>query len=212
MDQPLWSAIGNSHSCDDHKPIFDGKANQDVLPSRRMDMRSSIEGLLVAVGLLIVGQPAEAQGPGGYPGQKPGAVGTFANPVMNPYMNPYAAGMMPNNPDYLLYMLTMNQMNGGIGSGVISGSRAVTGQSLGAQGQAPGSTNQRPGQSSMMRNSPMTRNQSRTNNGRAPALMPLATTVPGAGAADYFNRGFSANTGAGRYYNRTGGRFQNNGR
>ncbi len=175
-------------------------------------MRSLIRMSVVAAACLVSGQFALAQGLGRYQGQKPGAVQMFSNPGMNPYMNPYAAGMMPNNPDFLLYMNSANQMNGGFGTGVMSGTRAAPGQQLGTNGQALGTTIKTPGQAPMGRNTPAKAGQAKAKNGRPAALMPLASSVPGSGAAGFFGRGFDSTGGAGRFYNRTSGRFQNNGR
>jgi hypothetical protein len=173
-------------------------------------MRTLIRGTGILACLLFATGAARAQ----YQGQQAGAVQLFGNAGMNPYMNPYAAGLMPNNPDFLLYMYSANQANGGFGTGVMSGTRPGPGQQMGANGRM-GSSNQ----TGKAGNGPMTPKaqggkaaQSRTRGGRQPALMPMASAVPGSGAAGFFGRGFDSTGGAGRFYNRTSARFNNNGR
>jgi hypothetical protein len=139
---------------------------------------------------------------------KPIVEQVFGNPALNPYMNPYAANVMPNNPDFLLYMQAANQANGGIGSGVISGTRPGPGLPAGSQPQSKANQGQ-----GLVGRTPYSGQQPHLQKGAKAALMPMATTVPGAGAAGFFNGGFaSTNKGAGKFYNRSGGRFQNNGR
>ena len=172
-------------------------------------MKTLIRAIGVMGCVLVTAGAVRAQGPGGYQGQQPGAVQLFSNPSMNPYMNPYAAGMMPNNPDFLLYMYANNQANGGFGTGVMSGTRPGQGQQMGSNGQMLGPVNKN---ASMSRNAVNKGSQTRGKGGPKPALMPLATSVPGSGAAGYFARSFDPTGGAGKFYNRTSGRFQNNGR
>ncbi|MDR3636711.1 MAG: hypothetical protein P4L84_23105 [Isosphaeraceae bacterium] len=89
-----------------------------------------------AVGLaLFAGVPglAQAQVPSGAGNVQAGTYGAsggmaanpYANPYLNPFLNPYMMQTQPNvgPQNMLLFMMAAQQMNGGIGSGQISGSR-----------------------------------------------------------------------------------------
>jgi hypothetical protein len=153
---------------------------------------------------------AQAQGPGtatsgasqSEQGLSTALYGQAAPTPFTPYLNPYLMQMSPGNPDYLTYMYLNNQRNGGIGSGVISGTRP-------APGVPAGST--RPGQvaapaqgataSPMARNTPYA--ASRPSVGQNRVTLPLLPPGPGANSGGYFMRGPSGQQGAARYFNRT---------
>ena len=178
-------------------------------------------GAVVVVGILLGGRGAVAQmgntpgstatsgGQAGSPSTMPMAVQMYGNPMMNPYLNPYAATQLRGtSPDAALYFYSANQMNGGIGTGVISGTRSAPGV---AAGSTPSGMTKPPGLSKPTNasNRPM---GSRPVVLRPAAEMPMATAVPGASAAKYFGRSNRTGEGAAAYYNRSQSRFQNNGR
>ncbi len=168
-----------------------------------------------AIGALVLAASSTAQAQ--YQGQKPAAVTMYGNAAMNPYlnpMNPYAMGVMPNSPDFLLYMYAGNQANGGLGSGVISGTRPAPGANAGSQlpQQQMGTMNPYAAQQAMNRRGLTPKSSNASPRGSKPALMPVASAIPGSGAAHYFNGAVNGANGAARYYNRPTGRFQNNGR
>ena len=130
----------------------------------------------------------------------------LANPYMNPYMNPYLNPMATQQPmtgrDAALYMYMANSARGGLGSGVISGTRPMPGNAMAvaapAQGRGAKANN-------AMQNKP-------AQNGRRPvAEMPDSVSAPGAGASRFFNPGPVNTGGAGRYYNRRNTYFNSNG-
>jgi hypothetical protein len=105
------------------------------------------------------------------------------NPYLNPYLNPYI------NP-----LATQKPMSAGNAALFLYSAQAANG-GMGA------------GRLSGTRPLPTTAQaQAR------PAQMPDSASVPGAGAARYFNPGPVNVNGAGRYYNRRNRYFQNNGR
>ena len=61
--------------------------------------------------------------------------GGAAPTPFTPYLNPYLMQMSPGNPDYLTYMYLANQRNGGIGTGVISGTRLRVAPASGRAGR-----------------------------------------------------------------------------
>lgn len=142
----------------------------------------------------------------GYQPQQPLAVQMYGSGMMNPYMNPYIMGSQGNS-DFLLYMYAKNQQAGGIGSGVISGTRPAPGVPAGSTPAAG-----RPAAAP----SPFSRNNSPGANPAPPkttALMPSNVMSPAANTGGYYQRGPAATRGAGRYFNRTQpARAQNNGR
>jgi hypothetical protein len=169
--------------------------------------------LATCAGLLSLTSGSLAQGPGasgstsGLVPQQPLGVqmyGTMGG--MNPYLNPYMMGSQGNS-DYLLYMYAKNQQAGGIGSGVISGTRPAPGVPAGSA--MPGT---RAG------SSPSTFSRNPTPGAkpapaRTTALLPSSAMSPVGNTGGYFQRGPGGNQAAARYYNRTQpARVQNNGR
>jgi hypothetical protein len=140
------------------------------------------------------GQPASF-------GQQPGGTPLFANPMLNPYLNPYASQFAGNNNDFLLYLYAANQANGGIGTGVISGTRPAPGRPAGSlpPGQNPGLLQRGAGQPSPFRN---TSNRPLRPGEYPAATMPRSASRPGSAAGNYFYRGMQSNDGAGRYFDR----------
>ena len=136
----------------------------------------------------------------------------MANPYMNPYMNPYLNPMATQQPmtgrDAAVYMYMANSARGGLGSGVISGTRPLPGNATAlnaAQPKGRGAKNPNNNLNNAMRNVP-------TQNGRrSVAEMPDSASAPGAGASRFFNPGPVNNGGAGRYYNRRNTYFNSNG-
>jgi hypothetical protein len=126
----------------------------------------------------------------------------YGSAPLNPYLNPYLMGMSPGNPDYLTYAYLANQRNGGIGSGVISGTRPAPGAPAGSSpgGQAGSAPNAGP--STASRNASST---SRPATEQNRVTFPMSTaSVPGANTGGYFQRGpGAAGRGAMRYYSRT---------
>ena len=183
-------------------------------------MRSSRGSWAVAVVFALSCGPAMAQTgifggtgtPSGGQSQVPLPVQMYGNPLLNPYLNPYAATQLRGtSPDAALYFYSASQMNGGIGSGVISGTRVAPGVPAGSvpqgrsQGQTGAPTTAKPPR-------PTDRPMGDRRAARPAAEMPMSTAVPGASAARYFNRGPQPSEGAATYYNRNQSRFQNNGR
>jgi len=104
------------------------------------------------------------------------------NPYLNPYINPYI------NPG-----ASQQPMSAGNAALFLYSAQAANG-GLGSgrlSGSQPGPTAARPARA---------------------AEMPDSSSVPGAGAARYFNPGPVNAGGGGRYYNRRGRYFQSNGR
>jgi hypothetical protein len=98
----------------------------------------------------------------------------YANPYLNPFINPYMTQTNVGARNTLLYMMAAQQMNGGLGSGQLSGSR--------------------PAASASARKAPAA----------APAKepSPRAPGVPGGRTARYFNRSYAEGGGLTRYYGR----------
>lgn len=191
-------------------------------------MRSTIRAWAWAAAstTLLYGSGADAQS-GGYPGgfgpgpgtqaggyrpQGASAIPAYGNPAVNPYLNPYAATQLQGtSPDVAMYYFAANQMNGGIGSGVISGTRPAPGMPAGSASPRTGQGRSREKAGTSTRNTPFTGREAPAT-ARAVAEMPLATSVPGASASPFFNRGFQSGSGAAKYYNRSQTHFGNNGR
>lgn len=151
--------------------------------------------------------PAVAQ-VGSPNGANPPSVGAmmanpYLNPYLNPYMNPAAAQRPMSGRDAAMYLYMANQANGGLGAGQISGVRPAPGAMRPGQvpaGQPAGRAQPRAGAATAK------------GRGRMPvAEMPDSAAVPGAGAARFFNPGPARTNGAGRYFARPNGYFNNNG-
>lgn len=162
--------------------------------------------LALAAGLSAAVAEARAQGPGprvgtsaadqSEQGLSSALYGGAAPTPLTPYLNPYLIGMSPGNQDYLTYMYLANQRAGGIGSGVISGTRPAPGVAAGTTRAAAPS----PGPSPAARNAPYT---SRPSVGQNRVTMPLVPPGPGSNSGGYFVRGPNATQGAARFFNRT---------
>jgi hypothetical protein len=146
----------------------------------------------LGLGLLVSGRAAHAQ-LGGAPfpttggvasASSTGTTGLNANPFMNPYMNPFMnpymtqSQMPPGNA--ALYFIAAQQMNGGIGSGRLSGVRPGPA----APGMAPGSIGK-----------------------KAEEARQGGANVPGAGAARYFNRTYPTTLSTISQYHRPAKQF-----
>jgi hypothetical protein len=174
-----------------------------------MDMTSRYPFLIpmvLATSVLSIPGRASAQvaNRGGFPtafGQQPGSTPLFASPMVNPYLNPYASQFAGNNSDFLLYMYAANQANGGIGTGVISGTRPAPGMPAGSlpPGQNPGLLQRGAAQPSPFRD---TSTRGLRPGERQAATMPRSASRPGSAAGNYFFRGMQSNDGAGRYFDR----------
>ena len=159
-------------------------------------------------GLLAVAPAAMAQSPPGaggavqaQQGLSNALYGGAAPTPFTPYLNPYLMQMSPGNQDYLTYMYLANQRAGGIGSGVISGTRPAPGAPAGPAPRGGAATDGRtPAPSSAARNSPYPQPPPGERNR---VTMPLLAPGPGANSGGYFMRGPGANQGASRYFNRT---------
>jgi hypothetical protein len=162
-------------------------------------------GALLALGAGLLGLASDALGqqPGtsgstsGLTPQQPMAVQMYgAMGGMNPYLNPYMMGSQGNS-DYLLYMYAKNQQAGGIGSGVISGTRPAPGVPAGSTAPAARTPSS---------NAPFSRSQTSTSKqppARTTALLPGNVMSPVANTGGYFQRGPGGNQAAARYYSRT---------
>jgi hypothetical protein len=168
--------------------------------------------LAIAATVLGQGRDALAQGQAGTATsgpqpQQPLAVQMYGTMGMNPYLNPYLMGSQGNG-DYLLYMYAQNQRNGGIGSGVISGTRPAPGAPAGSavRGSHPINEASSPDSKRTPGSKPVP--------ARRTALLPADVTSSGiSNTGGYFQRGPGISGGAGRYFNRTQpARTQNNGR
>jgi hypothetical protein len=153
-----------------------------------MTMRQFVSGGLLAfiVTAAVLPAQARAQGIPSNAGMTPGSMlaNPYANPYMNPFLNPYMTqGTMGRN-SLLLYYMSAQQANGGLGSGRISGVRPGPAPS----GPAPAAQR------------------------RSAAEMPTSMSTPGGGAARYFQRGPTAAVGQKSYYQRHNRYFGNNGR
>ena len=176
---------------------------------RKRTARSWVAGMFVAVSWAGA---SRAQVASGYRPQVPATTSIFSNPTLNPYLNPYAVALAPqaNNPDYLLYLNAANQANGGIGTGVISGTRIAPGVPAGKKPPTASAAPNRSGtfSSAMPRGRSVTPGRTEGampvpgTNGAATMSTPAATATPWANASGYFLRGPGGGDGANRYYNR----------
>lgn len=167
----------------------------------------------LAGGLLNAASGASAQSPAGATGATVQAQQGLSNALyggaaptpFSPYLNPYLMQMGPGNPDYLTYMYIANQRNGGLGSGVISGTRVAPGTPAGSVSASPAPA--RPGSSASRGPAYASRVPAETQR----ATFPASSSIPGTNTGGYFMRGPNATAGAGRYFNRTSP-ARNNGR
>jgi hypothetical protein len=127
--------------------------------------------------------------------------GQAAPTPFTPYLNPYLMQMSPGNQDYLAYMYLNNLRNGGIGSGVISGTRPAPGVTAGSTRPGQEASAQGAAASPVARNTPYA--TSRPPVGQNRVTLPLLAPGPGANSGGHFMRGPNATQGAGRYFNRT---------
>jgi hypothetical protein len=175
-----------------------------------MDMTSRFPiFLLLSTAVLVLSVPGRASAQSSYRGlpagfgSLPGGSPLYASPLVSPYLNPYASQFAGNNSDFLLYLYAANQANGGIGTGVISGTRPAPGMPAGSQppGQNPGLLQRGAGQPSPFSNT-STSNRVLRAGERPAATMPRSAARPGSAAGSYFFRGVQSNDGAGRYFDR----------
>ncbi len=181
-----------------------------------MTMRSArYLAVTLASALLAAGSEAKAQlAPtpplNGTSGQLGLANAMYGSAPLNPYLNPYLMGMSPGNPDYLTYAYLANQRNGGIGSGVISGTRPAPGAPAGSAPAAPAAANQGARPAAGARYAPYT-SRPAVEQGRVTFPMDRAS-IPGSNTGGYFLRGPSTTAqGAAKYFSRTNP-ARNNGR
>ncbi len=126
-----------------------------------------------------------------------------------PFLNPYLMPMGQANPDYMTYLYLQNQRSGGIGSGVISGTRV-------APGVPAGSTKpSRPAASAMDASTPLG-SKGPSFPPRPPVelnrvALPMIADSPIGNTGASFMRGPRTNQGANRFFNRTTAQ-RNNGR
>ena len=130
----------------------------------------------------------------------------MANPYMNPYLNPYLNPVATQQPmtgrDAALYMYMANSARGGLGSGLLSGTRPIPGNAVGSnQPRQPLKANGRPA----------LRNRQAPSHRREVAEMPDSVAAPGASAARFFAPGPVNANGAGRYFARPNPFFNTNG-
>lgn len=166
---------------------------------------------MIAAGSLIAGRAAQAQGPSpDAQGQLGLANAMYGNAPVAPYLNPYVMQMAPGNSDYLTYVYLQNQRSGGIGSGVISGTRPAPGAATNPAAAGAGRAAANPGPSTAARYAPYT---SRPPIEQNRMTFPMATSsVPGTNTGGYFMRGpHTTAQGADRYFSRMSP-ARNNGR
>jgi hypothetical protein len=165
-------------------------------------------GLVLAAGGIAGAQQLPAGLPGTYQGQQSMATAAYQAATVSPstpFLSPYLMTMGQANPDYMTYLYLQNQKNGGIGSGVISGTRVAPGVPAGSTpaGSAPpakpaSATYAAPGlgktRSAFPDRPPVALN-------RVALPMNANGTAQNAGAS--FMRGPRTNHDAARYFNRT---------
>jgi hypothetical protein len=167
--------------------------------------------LALSASLLGRGTDALAQSQGGAAvsgnqPQQPNMIQMYGNMGVNPYLNPYVMGSQGNS-DYLLYMYAQNQRNGGIGSGVISGTRPAPGAPAGSAPQGSHPINE------STPYAPKRTPGTKLPPARRTSILPGDVSSSGiSNTGGYFQRGPGISGGAGRYFNRTQpARAQNNG-
>lgn len=158
--------------------------------------------LALSAGLLARGSDALAQGQGatassGSQPQQPFPLQMYSSMGTNPYLNPYVMGSQGNS-DYLLYMYAKSQSNGGIGSGVISGTRPAVGAPAGSAVQGTHPINEATPYA--QKRTPGTKPAP----ARRTSLLPAEVSSSGINnTGGYYQRGPGISGGAGRYFNRT---------
>ena len=165
-------------------------------------------------GAAAVGQTSPSFAP---PPAAPAVGAALANPYMNPYLNPYLNPLATVRPmtgrDAAISLYMANSAQGGLGSGVISGTRPTPANLAGAAAARPRGKAPRINANAIAnaRANPNMANQPLQNGRRPVAEMPDSAAFPGSGAARFFNPGPVNVGGAGRYYNRRNTYFNSNG-
>jgi hypothetical protein len=161
----------------------------------------------IAVVLGAAGRaPAQVTGPGasaGIQGQQSIASSMYQAATVGPgtgFLSPYLMTMGQTNPDYITYMYLQNQRNGGIGSGVLSGTRVAPGVPAGSTVPA------RPKASAMDASTPLGGRGAYPS--RPPAelnrvTLPMIANTPGGNTGAYYMRGPRTNNDAASFFNRT---------
>jgi hypothetical protein len=187
-----------------------------------MARRFAIRTLLAAVpGVLAAAGAGLAQQPGGsasaYQAQQSLSASAYQAATVvpgMPFLNPYMMSMGQANPDYMTYMYLQNQRSGGIGSGVISGTRVAPGIPAGSVAPPRGERSIRDasapptGSFVMPRGEPSAPGSRGAYPARPPVglnrtTLPMAASDPAGNAGASFMRGPRTNPDAGRYFNRT---------
>ncbi|WZO97167.1 hypothetical protein EP7_004189 [Isosphaeraceae bacterium EP7] len=161
--------------------------------------------------------PAAAS-PGGYV-QSP-----YANPYMNPLFNPFSANASMDKTAVGYYAFQMQQANGGLGSGQLSGVRpsrnaGAADANRGVTGLADRGGDELPdrgvptGLSRTFGGGKMSKaaRQGRSVVGARPPSVVATGKVAGAGASRYFQRGIRQTDQTHSQFTRKGGFFQNYG-
>lgn len=169
--------------------------------------RARWSAFALAAGWLGAVGAASAQSPGGYSPQQGLSTALYGGPTSSSFLNPYLMQMGPGNPDYLTYMYMANQSGGGIGSGVISGTRPAPGAPAGSAPTAQPGSPSRQGQGRGQVQGPPASNSSAYPQPPRPeynrVTMPLIAPGPGVNSGGFFTRGANADGGAGHYFSRT---------
>ncbi|HEY2157358.1 MAG TPA: hypothetical protein VGH33_17150 [Isosphaeraceae bacterium] len=178
---------------------------------QKLAVLSSITVLLAGASRTFAQQPTPNSA-GGYQAQQSLSSATYAGATVTPgtpFLNPYLMPMGQANPDYMTYMYLQNQRNGGIGSGVISGTRVAPNVPAGS------SKPTRPAASTLDASTPL--------GSRGPSFpqrppvelnrvtLPMIADSPTGNTGASFMRGPRTNQGANRFFNRTTAQ-RNNGR
>ncbi len=160
--------------------------------------------LCLAASSRSLAQQPSAGSPGAYQAQQSLSAAAYGDATVSPglpFLNPYLMTFGQANPDYLTYMYLQNQKNGGIGSGVISGTRV-------APGVPAGSTRPpRPAPSAVDASTPLG-SKSSAYPQRPPVelnrvALPMIADSPTGNTGASFMRGQRSSQGANRYFNRT---------
>ena len=171
---------------------------------RLIDHRGQI-ALVVVIACLgsaeVFGQgvPSSSGSPGSTRPPTAALMNPYLNPYMNPYLNPAATQQTMSASDAMLYLYAAQASGGGIGSGIISGTRPTPGRTRAldkpVSTAVPGG-----GASGYFNPGPVNVNGA------------VATLDQDGASKSHFNPGpFNVN-GAGRYFNRRSPRRGNNGR
>jgi hypothetical protein len=147
----------------------------------------------------------------------------YANPYMNPLFNPFSANASMDKTAVGYYAFQMQQANGGLGSGKLSGVRPGRAPGAADAGRVRAAEADRMGAADADRgvptglgrtfgggfvSKPPTRGRSEVAGARRPASMATGR-VAGAGASRYFQRGIRQGDQTHSQFTRKGGFFQN---